>query len=365
MTIPAVVFGFCLAALLGLVLVPATRRIALARGIVDPPGRDKIHRSSCPHVGGVALFLAFAGASAALLFAFPQLPADARQLLLVLGPAGLLVAGSGLVDDLVGLRPWQKLLAQGLAIAVLQASVDLLGLGQVAGGLPTLLAIGLGVAWVLGLTNAMNLLDGLDGLAAGLASCIAGSFLVLALLAGDPTSAIVAALVLAVSMAFLRDNAHPARIFMGDTGSLFLGFALAVVGLRLFWAEPTLPRFLGLGLVAWVAVIDASFAVGRRLYRRQSIFRPDHGHLHHRLLGAGLSPALATRCLCGLGLLAAVAGLQVARGQHGLLWATALLLANLPLAWALGGRAATARARRSGSAHEKLHGPALSQDRAA
>jgi UDP-GlcNAc:undecaprenyl-phosphate GlcNAc-1-phosphate transferase len=332
--VSAAVFGFSLACIFSLALTPLVRLLAVRRQLQDLPGPHKIHRVARPLVGGLAIYAALALSLLATAYAFPHLEESFRALARAVVVAGGLVVVLGLIDDLQGSRPWKKLLTQALAVGVVQVHVDVLGLGWTtsAGPLPMLVAIALVVPWVVGVTNAMNLIDGLDGLASGVAAASGLGLLALGWALGQPVPAVVAAVVVGAALGFLRSNAHPAKIFMGDTGSMFLGFVLAILGARLFHSRPQPLTLLALILILWVPCIDAVYAVLRRWAGRRSIFRPDRGHIHHRLLDAGLSQRSAGLALCCLSALGALAGVQVGRGQSPLPWTGSVLLATLPLA---------------------------------
>jgi len=156
----------------------------------------------------------------------------------------------------------------------------------------------------------------------------------MALLVGDQASAVVAACTAGVSVGFLRSNVAPARVFLGDTGSLFLGMTLAVIGLRIFAQEPTPSTGAGLLLLSWIAWGDFVFAIVRRSWRRIAIWRADQGHVHHRLVRAGLTPRYAVVSLWVLALLGGVAGVATFQHSYERIWAAALLLATLPMIWA-------------------------------
>lgn len=337
MHLSAACFGFALACLLSLGFTPLVRGLATRRNLEDLPGPRKIHSSARPHVGGLALLGAVVISLLVTVLAFPELPAEYRGLATGLVAAGPLVAVLGLIDDVQGVPPWKKLATQGLALALLQLHVDVLGLGPQhgLGGITHALAVAGTLSWFLGLTNAMNLIDGLDGLASGIAAIAGLGLIVLAWIAGHPVVAIVAAVLVGAALGFLRSNVHPAKIFMGDTGSMFLGFVLATLGAYLFWRHPTPNTLLALVLVTWVPSLDTLYALVRRWARNESIFHPDREHLHHRLLDLGFSQRYAGLVLCGLSALGSVASLQVAQDRHAWTWAGAVLLATLPLGWIL------------------------------
>jgi UDP-GlcNAc:undecaprenyl-phosphate GlcNAc-1-phosphate transferase len=335
--LPAASFGFAVACLLSLGLTPLVRRLATRKGLRDLPSPRKIHTAARPHIGGLAILGAVVAALLATAVAFPDLSSDYFRLVAGIVPASALVAVLGLIDDIQGSRPWKKLATQGIALALLQLHVDVLSLSGASGfsGLTRVVVVALALPWFLGLTNAMNLIDGLDGLASGIAAIAGLGLIGVAWILGQPVVAIVAAVLVGAALGFLRSNVHPAKIFMGDTGSMFLGFLLAALGARLFQGRPDLSTFLALLMIAWVPALDALYALVRRWARNESIFHADRGHLHHRLLDVGFSQRHAGLSLCGLAALGATAGVQIAQDRHPWTWAGAVLLATLPLGWIL------------------------------
>ena len=250
-------------------------------GLIDRADERKLHQGA-RSVGGLSLFLGF------LIGAAPSVAWSRAAVGMIVGSVA--IAGLGLIDDLRGLGPRTKLLGQLLAAlaptlwgGIWIKSIALGGLELELGGWGILLTL----LWLVGITNAINLLDGLDGLAAGCA-VIALSFLTLfAWRAPDPTTLLLTLALLGASLGFLRYNFHPARLFLGNEGSYLLGFAVGVLALEPFQPEfghitelPILTPVLLLGL----PIADTLWAIIRRLAAKRSIFAPDRGHIHHRLL---------------------------------------------------------------------------------
>ncbi len=337
MQISAALFGFAVACLLSLGFTPLVQRLAQRRNLWDQPGPRKIHTTARPHIGGLAMVAALVLTLVALSLTFRDLPPAFTSLVRGLVMAGTLVAVLGLIDDMQGSRPWKKLATQAVALAMLQTYADVLGwqtLVTASLGLKIVAAV-LTTGWLLGLTNAMNLIDGLDGLATGTAAIGGLGTAILAWILGEPAIALIAATLVGCALGFLRSNAPPAKIFMGDTGSMFLGFVLAALGACLFWRQPSTTTALGLLFLHWVPCLDALLTLVRRLVTKVSIFEPDHGHVHHRLLDLGLSQRHAGLSLWALSTLGAVAGLQIVLGKPLWAWSGAILTATLPLAFIL------------------------------
>jgi UDP-GlcNAc:undecaprenyl-phosphate GlcNAc-1-phosphate transferase len=278
---------------LALVLTPLARALAVRMGALDHPGPRRIHATPTPRFGGLGI------AAAVLLVAWTArvLPGPARALdarpLLGLTCAALPIVALGLLDDLRGVGPWAKLAVQACAALVLTAFGY--GVPMLTNPFGPVIVTGawsvpLTVLWVIVLTNAINLIDGLDGLAAGVVAIACGALWVTARGHGDFYVMFVASLLLGACGGFLWWNRPPARVFMGDTGSQFLGLTLSALSL-LENRKGTAALTLLLPLVALgLPIADSTLAFVRRLVRGQHVFRGDAGHIHHRLLDAGLSP---------------------------------------------------------------------------
>ncbi|HYF93363.1 MAG TPA: MraY family glycosyltransferase [Symbiobacteriaceae bacterium] len=281
----SLVFG--LALVLSLVLTPLMRKIALRTGFVDIPVARSMHKEPKPYLGGVAIFLAFA---AAVLLG-GGVP-DQKEIGILVG--GGLTVLLGVVDDKVRLSAKVKLIGQIVAAAVLVYGFDVkiehiyspLGARYVPFGA---FAGPLTIFWVVAFVNVINLIDGLDGLAAGISS-IASLTLLLVSLQNNFASAIVLTAALAGSaIGFLRYNFNPAKIFMGDAGSMFLGFTLAAVSVHgVLKTTATVGVFVPVLALA-LPIFDTAFAIIRRVANGRSIGEADKDHLHHRLLRLGLS----------------------------------------------------------------------------
>jgi UDP-GlcNAc:undecaprenyl-phosphate GlcNAc-1-phosphate transferase len=297
-------------------LVPLVRRWAIARGIVDLPDERRIHKAPCPRLGGVAVFATVALFCSVLALAHHKLQAAAE-----VNPGGiygfalgaLIVFATGVVDDVRGLRPAIKLAADTIAAALVVTSGACLAtrVSLPHGGTFELgrLAVPLTIGWIVLVTNAVNLLDGMDGLASGV---VAIALATTVFLAGPehPSVAIVATIIIGALAGFLVHNAHPATIFLGDSGSLFLGFSLAVLSTYAKSKASTGMLTLVPVLLVGLPISDALFAVLRRYAHGLvpasarshaaavgRIFVPDRSHVHHRLLRAGLSQHQAAALL--------------------------------------------------------------------
>lgn len=296
-----IILPFIIAWLSGMLLVPLVRRAAIKLGLVDRPNNRKIHKSPIPRVGGVALFLG------SLIGALPFLKENSATLGVLLASAFIFVIG--LIDDLIDLKPRVKLAAQIIACFVLfmfgvkiNIVTDFIaGQGFVSLGL---LTYPLTLLWIIGLTNTVNLVDGVDGLAGGIVFIALSTLLTVRLMipqVQDPALMsnvlVISASTMGVLLAFLKYNVFPASIFMGDSGAYFLGFvtaALSVAG----GAKGSILFPLIVPLIAFgLPVFDVIFAILRRFFKKVPIFQADKEHLHHRLLNRGFTQRETTRFL--------------------------------------------------------------------
>jgi UDP-GlcNAc:undecaprenyl-phosphate GlcNAc-1-phosphate transferase len=307
-------------------LMPAARRLGLLWGLVDHPSWRRRQKEAIPCSGGLAIYLVVVVASGILWSTVG--PAFDGGAILALGIAGLGVLVLGVVDDRFGLHAEKKLLGQALVATVPMAAgltlevLWLPGLGVVhlgpASGAVTLL-------WYLGFINSINLIDGLDGLAAGIVMLVLGAVFI-GVVGHDPVGMLWTLALLGAVGGFLRDNLSSQRIFLGDAGSMLLGLWLAGLTLGLGAGTLAVP-WLALCAMA-IPVLDTGSTILRRWRRGTSVFRPDAEHLHHRLLEVGVSPVRATTVLWSLSAAAAAAG--VAGAIH---WsATIVVVAGMALA---------------------------------
>jgi UDP-GlcNAc:undecaprenyl-phosphate/decaprenyl-phosphate GlcNAc-1-phosphate transferase len=284
-----VLYGAGLALAIVVMLTPAVGGMARILGAVDAPGEQRLHRRPIPRLGGLALFFGIFVPA----LAFLKLGQETRGLLL-----GAAVATTvGAIDDFRGLRWWGKLGGQvaaaaipvGFGIWVHSFTFPLLG----SHALPKWAGMPLSVLWIVAIMNMVNFLDGMDGLAAGVSAISSLTFCVIALSLARPPSAIQAAIlsaiVLGACLGFLRHNFYPARIFMGDSGSLVLGFVLATIPLQGLLKTASIVTLLLPLVVLAVPILDTSFVVARRLRHGEPVYLRDLEHLHHRFVRIGFS----------------------------------------------------------------------------
>ena len=276
----AVVLGASL--LLSLFLTPLALALALRLRILDHPAPNKAHTTAVPYLGGAAIVVAFA--AVVLVAAGIDPPsADLGQLVAFMG-LGVLLALVGLADDVRGgISPWLRLLLEAAAGAVIWALGDS---AQVA-GVPSWGNALLSIVWVVGVTNAFNLLDNMDGLSAGVASVAALSIFGIAALQHRYLVAALAVALAGCAAGFLRHNFHPARIYMGDAGSLFLGFVVAVLCLKLRENAPTRVPIAVILAVPGVALFDTALVLVSRLLHHRNPMNGGQDHSSHRLVRLG------------------------------------------------------------------------------
>ncbi len=271
-------------------LTPFVVKFANKIGAIDHPKDRGVHKEPKPLAGGIAIVLSFVATSFLII---PNLEGyDAKQFIGII-VAGLLISGVGFLDDLYQLSAKIRLVVQiasALIVILTGTRIDWFTWIFADSGILVLGALSnvITVIWIVGLTNAMNLIDGLDGLAAGVASIASISFLVISVIFGSYFSAMFAVILAGACLGFLPMNFNPAKIFMGDTGSTFLGFMLAVISILGLTKSFTLLTFLIGVLVFALPIFDTSFAILRRVAKRQSIATADRGHLHHRLVDKGI-----------------------------------------------------------------------------
>ncbi|MDX6396992.1 MAG: UDP-GlcNAc:undecaprenyl-phosphate/decaprenyl-phosphate GlcNAc-phosphate transferase [Gaiellaceae bacterium] len=282
---PEVLYGAGLACLIVILLTPAVGGMARLLGVVDRPESRRLNVNPVPRLGGLAIFFGIFVPA----LAFLELGRESRGVLL--GAAVATVVGA--IDDFRVLKPGRKLAGQVVAASIppfFGVWIDHFTFpvfGPV--DLPNLLGMPLTVIWIVAVMNMVNFLDGMDGLAAGVCAIAGVTFAILALSLGKSDPAILSAIVAGACIGFLRHNFFPARIFMGDSGALALGFLLAAVSVQgLLKTASTVVLLLPL-LVLAVPILDTSFVVARRLKHGQRISAPDQAHLHFRFLRRGFS----------------------------------------------------------------------------
>ncbi|HVN67657.1 MAG TPA: MraY family glycosyltransferase [Candidatus Sulfotelmatobacter sp.] len=310
---------FFIALFLTILLTPMVRSFAPEIGAVDKPEERKVHTHTIPRTGGIAIFLGFL---IAVLFGLLFLGGVRGSVINSRPILGILLGGSvvmlvGLLDDIYRLKPWLKFLCQliGAGIAI-YFGIEINFVSTPFNRLMPLrfVAIPLTLLWVVGMTNAINLIDGLDGLAAGVTAISAGTLFLVALRTHQLAAALLMVALAGAALGFLRYNFNPASVFLGDAGSYFLGFILATAAIIGVFKTTLVVALIVPILILGVPIFDTTFAIVRRLRQKKSIFAADDKHLHHLLLRAGFNQreavlAIYTVCLL-LSVIALIMALQ-------------------------------------------------------
>ena len=307
-----------------IILTPLVIKFAIRIGAVDRPNYRKVHASVMPRIGGLAIFGAFLIGYSILL------PKDEHTTGILIG--ALIIIVVGFLDDMFEITAKAKLAGQLAAAIVVVAwgglqieFVNLPFIGQFDFGY---LSIPITIIWIIGITNAINLIDGLDGLAAGVSTIALIAIAVMAVIMGNVFVVATASILAASSLGFLFYNFHPAKIFMGDTGSLFLGFMISVLALLGFKNVAVVALIIPV-IILGIPISDTFFAIVRRIRMKQSITAPDKSHLHHCLLRSGFSHRQTVLIIYALAILFGVAAVLFSQAT---VWGAIMLIVVMLLA---------------------------------
>jgi UDP-GlcNAc:undecaprenyl-phosphate GlcNAc-1-phosphate transferase len=305
---------FLLAFVIALAMTPLAIKIAPKIGAVDvPKDNRRMHTKTMPRFGGMAIYIGTVGAM--LIF----MPMDSKLLGVIAGGTIMLVVG--IVDDIKGMPAKVKLLFQVIcAVILFQFSVRISFVGDPFGPgfiyFPWWLSLIITVVWVVGITNTINLIDGLDGLAAGIAFIASISISYTAYLSDRPDISLITLAIAGAALGFLPYNFNPAKIFMGDGGSLFLGFMLAGISVMSPMKGATVIATVVPMFVLALPIFDTAFAILRRLVNGRPIMEADKGHLHHRIMAVGLGQKRTVLTLYGISGIMGVAAILVTRALY-------------------------------------------------
>lgn len=296
-TVLNIVLALVVGIVISFVATPAAKWFAQKVGAIDVPKDERrVHNHPIPRLGGLAIFLGFI--LSVVLFA--EIDRAVQGILL----GSVIVVVSGVIDDIVPLRAWQKLVFQVLAaaVAVYHGVVIEVLSNPFFLTRPEYIVLGafsipITILWIVAITNSVNIIDGLDGLAVGVSTISSIAMLVISILVSDGNVAIVMAALAGACIGFMPYNLNPAKIFMGDSGALLLGYILSttsIIGLFKFYA---IVSFAAPILVVALPLFDTAFAFVRRILKGQSPMHADRGHLHHKLIDLGLSQKQAVAIL--------------------------------------------------------------------
>jgi len=296
--------------LISLLLTPFVRDYAIKRNWVDQPDQDrKIHARPIPRLGGISIAVAYLAALGLSLIApYQNLPFDLPKALdagLRLLPAAVTIFAVGLVDDIYNLRAWQKLVGQVIA-SVMAYSAGFGVMTFQGNQLPVWISLPVSILWLVGCANALNLIDGMDGLAAGVGFFAAMTTMIAALTHQNTELALVTAPLAGALLGFLRYNFNPASVFLGDCGSLLIGFLLGCFGAVWSHKSATILGMTAPLMALAIPLLEVTVSIARRFLRGQPIFQADRQHIHHRLLARGLTTRRAVLILYGMCGLAAL-----------------------------------------------------------
>ncbi|OIK16343.1 undecaprenyl-phosphate alpha-N-acetylglucosaminyl 1-phosphate transferase [Bacillus sp. MUM 116] len=315
---------FLLCFLCSILITPIIKKLAFKVGATDNPNQRKVHKKIMPRLGGLAIYVSFI---LGLLLLHPNSQYHAA---IVVG--SIIILATGILDDIFELSARIKFLLQIAAALIVVfwggVHVDFINLpfgGEIEFGA---MSVPITVIWIVGVTNAINLIDGLDGLAAGVSSIALITISAMAIVMGDFYTMTMGAILLASTLGFLIFNFHPAKIFMGDTGALFLGYMIAVLSL-LGFKNVTFISFVVPVIILGVPISDTFFAIVRRLYNKNPLSAPDKSHLHHCLLKLGFTHRQTVLLIYAM---SAMFGLAAVIFTMTTFWGSFLLIAIILLA---------------------------------
>ncbi|MFC0559258.1 glycosyltransferase family 4 protein [Halalkalibacter alkalisediminis] len=323
------VLGLLVAFVVSVITLPFIIRFSKKYGFVDQPNSRKVHKEVKPRLGGIAIIL---GTIAGCLILMPQ---SEYMVEIMIGAVILVI--TGIVDDRYALSAKVKIIAQIASAVVVVSSglrIEYVSLPFIEHLEFGILSYVVTVFWIVAIVNSINLIDGLDGLAGGVATIAIITILVMALFNPIAQTTVIAFSVVLIgsTVGFLFYNFHPAKLFMGDTGSLFLGYSIAIISILGFYKSVTALSLLVPLIILGVPIIDTFFAIIRRALNKQKISAPDKGHLHHRLLEMGYGHRETVMIIYGISILFSVAALALSNSAFwGSLIIITVLMVNIQL----------------------------------
>jgi UDP-GlcNAc:undecaprenyl-phosphate/decaprenyl-phosphate GlcNAc-1-phosphate transferase len=304
-----------------ILFTPLVKKLAFKIGATDSPNHRKVHQNVMPRLGGLAIFISF---MIGILLVNPDSP---YHLAIVLG--SIVILFTGMIDDIKEISPKVKLSGQIIAALIVvvmgDIKVEFINLpfgGEIDFGI---FSIPITMIWIIGITNAINLIDGLDGLAAGVSTIALLTIAGMAAVMGNGYVMIIALILAVATFGFLRYNFHPAKIFMGDTGALFLGYMIGVLSL-LGFKNVTFISLIIPVIILGVPISDTFFAIIRRLVNKQPLSAPDKSHMHHCLMRTGFSHRQAVLLIYAM---AAVFGLTAFIFSQATVWGSLIVILAL------------------------------------
>ena len=277
------VWAFVIALIVTYICTPLVRMLAVKIGAIDAPDARKVHQVSIPRLGGLAIYI---GYMVSLLYSVKDI-SSVKGLLI----GSVILVAVGIWDDVKQIGPKTKLLGQIVAALMLPIFDNVIHFISIGDHMLYLeyLSIPLTVFWIVGFTNIVNLIDGLDGLAAGISLIACIAICIVTLQMGQVDLACITLALAGAACGFLRYNFNPAKIFMGDTGSMLLGYTMAAISVMGSVKTAATVGLVVPVIVLGLPILDTLFAIVRRRINGRPVFQPDKGHLHHRLLAMGLT----------------------------------------------------------------------------
>ncbi|HBY19589.1 MAG: undecaprenyl-phosphate alpha-N-acetylglucosaminyl 1-phosphate transferase [Clostridiales bacterium GWE2_32_10] len=296
---------------------PLSKWISIKIGAVAYPRARDMHTKPTPRMGGIAIVIGF---MATILIFTPMVNSlDMKKVIgIIIG--GTIIFLIGFFDDIMTLKAKQKLFFQILAATIVVAcgvKIDIISWPTAVEGMvkidSNIVSMIISILWIVGVSNAVNLIDGLDGLAAGVSSIAAICLMILAIIAGNEVAIIITIALVGSCLGFLPYNFNPAKIFMGDTGALFLGFILSITSILGLFKGYMIAALIVPIIVLGLPIFDTTFAICRRIATGKPIMSPDRGHIHHKLIDRGLSHRNAVLTLYAISISFGVLGILVAQ----------------------------------------------------
>ena len=312
---------------ISLVATPFARKVAFRFNAVQYPRVRDMHNKPMPRMGGIAIIMGFV---ITVLIMSLFIPYFRSMEFLGFAIGAIIIAATGIVDDIIELRPSTKLVVQVVVAVIVVASgtrIEIIVWPITAYLQP--ISVPITIFWIIGMTNAVNLIDGLDGLAAGVSAIGALCLMALCILSGSPLAVVLSATLAGSCMGFLPRNFNPAEVFMGDTGALFIGYVLAVSSVMGVFKGYTLLAVLVVFLALSLPILDTVFAFFRRIYKSRSFsswMDGDRGHMHHRLIDAGFTHKQSVILLYGVSAATAVIAVVIAMQDSRAIFVTLMFL---------------------------------------
>lgn len=315
------ILAFFAALITVLIVTPSVIKFAIWFGAIDKPNARKVHEKIMPRLGGLAIFIGvIVGYFAGGLY---------NEKINTISVGAVLIILIGILDDKYELSAKTKFIGQLIVAFLILYSglkIDFVAIPSVGKIYLGMWSYPITVFWIVAITNAINLIDGLDGLSAGVSGIGIATVAILALLSGKVLIFTLSMILLGSVIGFLFYNFHPAKIFMGDTGALFLGYSISILSLLGLYKSVTLFSFLVPVIILGVPVFDTTFAIIRRIVNKKPISAPDKSHLHHRLLALGLTHRGTVLAIYSFGILFSATAVLL---QRSTLWQSIFIIFGL------------------------------------